>query len=423
MRSNGFFYASLLSLSVGLYIAPLPARADLNEGDYTYTVTGDQATITGFNSEYSGALAITNYLGGYPVTSIGDWAFGFCDSLTSVTIPGSVTTIGIAFYGCDGLIDVTIPDSVIRIDLDAFYECFSLTEINVAEQNAAYSSANGVLFNQNKTDLIQCPAGKTGSITIPDSVTSIGARAFEQCVGLTNLTLSAIVTNIGDRAFFNCTGLSNLTIPDSVTAIGGSAFDSCTGLTNVTLSANVTSLGPYAFCNCVSLTGVILPDSVISIEEGVFSDCSSLTSVTLPGNVTTVGEYSFAACANLTGVYFLGDAPSPDPDPNVFEGSPNATVYCLPNTAGWGSSFGGCLTALWVPRALSDDNFGLHTDHFGFTISWVSDRTVIVEASTNLTSTLWTPLLTQNLGTSGSFYFSDPSAASYPTRFYRLVWP
>ncbi len=145
------------------------------------------------------------------VTSIGEYAFYDCTSLTSVTIPDSVTRIGAwAFESCTSLTSVTIPDSVTRIGSYAFRDCASLTGIWVAEGNSHYSSdVSGVLFNKDKTTLVQCP-GAFAAYTIPNSVTIIG-----------------------DSAFFYCTSLTSVTIPDSVTIIEGGAFSDCDNLTDV----------------------------------------------------------------------------------------------------------------------------------------------------------------------------------------------
>ena len=163
------------------------------------------------------------------VTSIGDSAFCNCTSLTSVTIPNSVTSIGeFAFRGCSSLTSVTIPNSVTSIGDGAFASCTSLTGIRVTEGNSHYSSdASGVLFNKDKTTLVQCP-GAFAAYTIPDSVTSIGGSAFRGCSSLTSVTIPDSVTSFGSDAFQGCTSLTSVTIPDSVTSIGGWAFYYCT---------------------------------------------------------------------------------------------------------------------------------------------------------------------------------------------------
>ena len=168
------------------------------------------------------------------VTSIGSSAFYKCGSLTSVTIPDSVTSIGYsAFDSCKSLTSVTIPNSVTSIGGGAFASCTSLTGIWVAEGNSRYSSdASGVLFNKDKTTLVQCP-GAFAAYTIPDSVTSIGGSAFAGCTSLTSVTIPDSVTSIVDGVFNGCTSLTSVTIPDSVTSIGGWAFYNCTSLTDV----------------------------------------------------------------------------------------------------------------------------------------------------------------------------------------------
>ena len=237
------------------------------------------------------------------VTSIGSSAFDDCTSLTSVTIPDSVTSIGHdAFLYCTSLTSVTIPNSVTSIGEDAFYRCDSLTGIWVNEGNNNYSSdASGVLFNKDKTTLVQCP-GAFAAYTIPNSVTSIDSGAFYHCKSLTSVTIPDSVTSIGDSAFSYCRSLTSVTIPDSVTSIGEYAFYDCTSLTSVTIPDSVTSIGEHAFDGCTSLTSVTIPDSVTSIDNDTFEGCTSLTSVTIPDSVTSIGVGAFFNCKSLTSV-------------------------------------------------------------------------------------------------------------------------
>jgi PKD repeat protein len=159
------------------------------------------------------------------VTSIGDSAFYVCASLTSVTIPNSVTSIGAsAFYACHSLTSVAIPNSVTSIGYSAFANCTRLSAITVDALSSAYSSMDGVLFNKSQTTLIQYPRGKAGSdYTIFNSVTSIGARAFNGCHNLTSVTIPNSVTNIGNGAFFGCT-VTGVYFQGNAPSLGSSVF-------------------------------------------------------------------------------------------------------------------------------------------------------------------------------------------------------
>ena len=151
------------------------------------------------------------------VTSIGYMAFAGRPSLTSVTIPNSVTSIGeYAFANCQSLTSVTIPNSVTSIGVRAFSSCSGLTSINVAFDNTNYCSVDGVLFNKDKTIVIQYPGGKQGSYMIPDSATSIGVSAFASCTSLTSVTIPNSVTSIGNYAFENCRGLSSISYTGTI---------------------------------------------------------------------------------------------------------------------------------------------------------------------------------------------------------------
>ena len=311
--------------------------------EVTYQFRLDENNYKGLTSANIPASVTYNSVT-YSVTSIGNYAFRDCTSLTSVTIGNSVTEIGwYAFDGCSGLTSVTIPNSVTSIGGYAFRDCSGLTSIDVASDNSNYCSVDGVLFNKDKTTLIQYPRGKQGSYTIPNSVTSIGDKAFSGCTGLTAVTIPNSVTSIGDQAFYWCRGLTSVTIPNSVTSIGDRAFDWCDGLTfpvynahvfafmpttysgaytipdgiesiagsafygcfrltSVTIPNSVTSIGEDAFSGCRGLTSVTIGNSVTCIGEGAFEDCSGLTSVAIPNSVTSIGKSAFSECTGLTSV-------------------------------------------------------------------------------------------------------------------------
>ena len=237
------------------------------------------------------------------VTSIGTYAFYKCTSLTDVTIPDSVTSIGErAFYKCTSLTDVTIPANVTNIGIGTFSGCTSLTEIIVDSNNKSYTSKDGILFDKSLETIICYPGGKTGTFTIPDSVTSIGVCAFSGCTGLTSVTIPDSVTSIGDCVFYNCTSLTDIIIPDSVTSIGNYVFEYCTDLASITIPDGITRIGWYSFIGCTSLTNIIIPDSVTSIGFNAFYNCTSLTTITIPDSVTSIGSSAFYNCTGLTSV-------------------------------------------------------------------------------------------------------------------------
>ena len=212
------------------------------------------------------------------------WSFDFVTRELVISGTGAMTNYSsyssVPWDGYrDSIKTVTIGDGVTSIGGYAFYNCRSLTSITVDENNTKYSSdAYGTLFNKDKTTLIQYPIGNARTeYMIPDSVTSIGSEAFEDCYLLTTVTIPDSVTSIGSSAFEDCSSLTTVTIPDSVTSIGTWAFGYCSSLTTVTIPDSVTSIGWYAFYDCSSLTTVTIPNSVTSIYSDAFYGCTNLT--------------------------------------------------------------------------------------------------------------------------------------------------
>ena len=200
-------------------------------------------------------------------TTIGNNAFQYCTSLTSVTIGNSVTNIGVrAFATCTSLTSVTIPNSVTSIGGYAFGGCTSLT-----------------------------------SVTIGNSVTSIEGQVFQSCTSLTSVTIPNSVTSIGDRAFQDCTSLTSVIIPNSVTSIVSEAFSRCSGLTSVTIGNSVTSIGNKAFQNCTSLTSIVsLATTAPTIGSNTFNRIKTNGTLTVPS-----GSSGYDVWMG-TGNYYLG---------------------------------------------------------------------------------------------------------------------
>ena len=267
------------------------------------TVTIPDSIISIGMYAFCDCTSLTSVTIGNSVRSIADSAFRGCTSLKNINIPDSVESIdNLAFSGCTNLTSLTIPNSVTSIGNGVFFDCENLVSIEVANDNMNYTSISGILFSKNKTELIQYPAAKTDSTyIIPDGVTRID-YAFGSCKNLTSVTIPDSVTSIGDHAFNGCTSLTNKTIPNSVTSIGNYSFSGCTNLINITIPDSVTSIGDNAFYKCESLTDIIIPNSVISIGYSAFSDCSGLANIAISDSVTSIGVSAFSGCISLKSI-------------------------------------------------------------------------------------------------------------------------
>jgi hypothetical protein len=303
------------------------------------------------------------------------------------------------------------------------------------------SNINGLIVTAIGSNVFLFDIGLT-SVTIPESVISIGDYAFEY-TSLTNVTMGTNVKSIGDAAFGE-NPFKSFAIPDSVASIGTNAFTGCNFLTNVTIPDNVTNIGGGAFSGCPSLTAIVFPNNITTIADGMVNGCTGLTSISIPSGVTNIGRAAFAytsltnvmvpggitsiepyafATTDLTGVYFQGNAPSADSTAFSDENA-NTVIYYLPGATGW-SQFAadtGLSPVLWNPLIQSSASFGVQSNQFGFNITGTTNIPILVEACTNLAQPVWVPLRSITL-TNGSVYFSEPFQSNSSGRFYRISAP
>ena len=335
-----------LILSVFFSISVSAYDVEVDGIYYNLISKGNFAEVTEGDNRYSGDITIPSSINvneeEYTVTSIGNEAFSACSSLTSVTIPNSVTSIrGYAFSGCS-LTSITIPNSVTSIGERAFSDCSSLTSVTIS--NSVTSIGNEAFYR----------CYRLTSVTIPNSVTSIGERAFYECRSLTSVTIPNSVTSIGKDTFSNCSSLTSVTIPNSVTSIGDGAFFGCSSLTSIIIPNSVTSIGEWVFSSCSGLTSVTIPNSVTSIRDCAFKDCSGLKSVTIPNSVTSIGYCAFSGCSSLTSVTIPNSVTSIRG--YAFSGCSGLTSVTIPNsvTSIGDYAFSGCsgLTSVTIPKSV-----------------------------------------------------------------------
>lgn len=339
--------AVALMLSIVACILPLApvgitARAADEDvkvyGNFAYVQESDgNLTIAAYNSEALTAdVVVPATINGLKVTKIGTFAFSECDYIQSVTISNNISVIEVgAFDGCSSLKKVTLPATLKEVQASAFGSCESLSEFKVSSSNPYFSSADGVLYNKNKTEIISCGGSKKGVFTVPSTVKSIASYAFDSCSGITSVTIPKSVTYIGQGAFYNCSKMTRInvnaanpnyksvnamllnksgteflacppgmsgkvTIPSGVKTIGAVSFDYCSKVTEIVMPSSVTLIAALAFSDCDGLTKVNIPNSVTTIGEGAFFDCDSLTEINIPSSVTEIMGLTFAECSQLT---------------------------------------------------------------------------------------------------------------------------
>ena len=321
LKSRGFKiikYSAISIITLILVLASIYGYMTYNirveNGKYVYKDNikyeivggGQRELIVVGNENARGDIDIPNkiFVRGhfYYVVAIAKWAFLNCDSISSVSIPNTVQSIGLAaFSSCDNLKSINIPNTVTNMDDYAFANCNSLTNIVIP---------NSISTIQNYT-FSECR--NLNSITLPNSITSIGSGAFSKCNSLTSILIPNSVTSIGEWAFMQSENLKSVVLPNSIISIGKGAFAGCTSLTEVIIPNTLTSIIERTFDNCSSLKRITLPNSIISIGEEAFIHCESLVNISIPSSVTSIGKMAFYGCSGLTNVEipnsvnFVGD--------------------------------------------------------------------------------------------------------------------
>ena len=365
-KLDSVFIPSKVKIDGSVYtVTGIANNAFSNYKNLTYVKVSEGVTNMGI-ATFSYCENLESVVLGEGIEKISSSLFNGCASLSDINIPASVTEIdGSAFEGCASLASIDIPANVTNIVEYAFYGCKNLASINVDDKNTTYASVDGVLYNKEKTILIQAPGKLQGNFTIPSGVTNIARGAFGSCEGLTGLEIPASVTSISEFAFENCIGLTNLTIPSSVKYIDWKAFKGCENLDVVIRNAEedvtvvsgalddcksvtwkiidesesplkfkvltdstaevtkencvegsvtipskvvidgktyrVVSIASYAFKNCKGLTNITIPSSVVNIGTDAFAN-SGLTTIELPSSITSIGFGLFLACSDLVSV-------------------------------------------------------------------------------------------------------------------------
>lgn len=307
----------------------------LTSGDYVYNLLEDgTAEIV----EYKGrakALTVPEEIDGHRVTTIATGAFGYSKTLTSITLPVSITAVrGNPFIASWELAEIIVsPDHPVLAVIDGVLfdmpqkrlisylcgsraDCYTVPEWVLAIGDSAFFGGETLrhitlpegLVSIGSSAFYDCT--RLTEITLPEGVTFIGASAFSRCEALKSITLPQGVTVIRDFTFYYCIDLASVTLPEGLEVIGMDAFWSCRSLAEITLPDGLVSIGPNAFAGCIALSQVSLPDSLVSLDEHAFSSCGSLQRIALPDSLAAVGANPFLNCTQLTEIIVSPDHPT-----------------------------------------------------------------------------------------------------------------
>lgn len=266
------------------------------------------------------------------VKTIASYTFEDCNQLMALTISEGVSEIEAYAVSSTSLTKINVPASVSAIEGGAFCRCSNLQEIEVSAASSHYMDVDGVLFNKNKSVLLQYPAAKNNeTYDVPASVKEIGDYAFymgglaKEKQRLKAITLPQGVTKLGDAVFLENMVLESVVLPDSITEIGDWTFDGCTGLATVVLPIGLKEISLRMFYGCANLKDISLPEGITKIDTYGFYGCSGLRSIEIPEGVTRLSGDEFDKCTSLTKIVIPSSVTYIEK--NIFNDSPNLTIY------------------------------------------------------------------------------------------------
>ena len=346
------------------YISAAEDIATTAESSFNYSVNNNEVTITGLSGDVTD-LVIPDTIAGCPVTAIADSAFAGRKSITSITVPDSVQTIGDGAFKGTSPVSVTLPFIGNSRDADKNTGVFGYI---FGQVHCYYSSVpDGVTYQYpdltgnvrysycyyipktirsvRVTDDPRVPENAflnctwIESVELSDSAASVGSRAFGYCSALTEVELPDTVTSLGSYAFLNCSSLERVRLSDNISVISQNAFEGCLVLSSFNYPSALTRIDRYAFWRCCALTSAAVPSGVTEIGDHAFLDCSSMTAVSVPNSVTAIGEGAFEGTSAVTMTLpFIGGSRTAEKEEGVF-GYIFGRYYCYFDNIQEGATF------------------------------------------------------------------------------------
>lgn len=357
---------SLKNVSLPQNLTEIPANAF--NGCTSLTHIDLPSTVTAVKANAFRNTRLTEIPNREILTEVGDYAFGYIPTLTSISVPGNMTTLGKAFVGCANVTDfvfepeaqfeylpdnffegmtslrnVTLPSNLKKIGNYMFYNCSNLEHISYP--GTVTSIGNYAFQGCKKLQDFEIPAGVTSlgtgafydcdslrDMVIPATVRNVGQSLFYDCNKLLSVTFEdgSPVTTLPSSMFYNCTNLERVKLPDGVTAIPASYFYNCTSLRHVDLPANLTRINDNAFYGCRNLENITFPNTLTYIGSSAFYDCDTFTDVVIPKSVTSIGSSAFSNCSYLRSVVWEENSPMTSLNTYMFYNCSSLETLVLP---------------------------------------------------------------------------------------------